>query len=130
MTSEFPESIGDLGDLKRFVLVGNQVAKSPEQCRLLENLKSLDCRRNLIANSGVIAGLKKLNADHNPIFSSKLEIGGMLVTLDALYNDVTQISIVLKRQRNLVELVACQKVDFGGFGFGQAQFAQGVAIRS
>jgi len=94
---ELPEDIGKLTTLERFILVGNQVSRFPDGCAGLTSLRTLDCRRNQITDLGVVCMLPELatlHADHNGVHALELSLGPHLTSLDASYNDITQLSLV------------------------------------
>ena len=97
MIAELPEDPGPgLIGLERLVLVGNQIGKFPDEWRALRNLRVLDCRRNMISGLGVVSKLPKLqmlSADHNAVHALDLGVGPCLTTLDASFNEITQLEL-------------------------------------
>ncbi|KAJ8579273.1 outer arm dynein light chain 1 [Rhizopogon salebrosus TDB-379] len=90
--TELPKEIGRLTALENLIFVGNQVTKSPEECRNLINLRLLDCRRNNISDISVaytLPKVEKLYADHNFVHAIHLCIGPCLSVLDVSHNDIT-----------------------------------------
>ncbi|THH27774.1 hypothetical protein EUX98_g6420 [Antrodiella citrinella] len=96
MIQDLPEEIGDLKKLERLILVGNQVSKFPQGCSNLESLRELDCRRNMLSDLSVMCMLPRVESilsDHNSMLALDLSFGSALTTLDASYNDITQLCI-------------------------------------
>ncbi|KAL0956978.1 hypothetical protein HGRIS_003080 [Hohenbuehelia grisea] len=100
MISELPDEIGQLTQLVRLIIVGNRVSRLPERFSRLESLCLLDCRRNHIADLSValmLPKLEKLSADHNAVHALELSFGPCMTTLDASYNEITQLSLPVLR---------------------------------
>lgn len=96
MISTLPDAIGRLEKLERFVIVGNQISDIPATCRGLVSLVTLDCRRNSISDLSLVCRLPKLQSllsDHNSVHALSLALGPSLETLDASYNDITQLTV-------------------------------------
>ncbi|KAE9388925.1 hypothetical protein BT96DRAFT_1071856 [Gymnopus androsaceus JB14] len=95
--SDLPEELGLLRNLEHLIIVGNQISKIPPEATGLVSLCRLDCRRNLIADLTVISTLpklEKLSADHNTLHGLDLCLGPLLTTIDASFNEITQIEQV------------------------------------
>ncbi|PPQ71348.1 hypothetical protein CVT26_011985 [Gymnopilus dilepis] len=97
MLHEIPESIGHLSKLERFILVGNHIARFPPEISGLTSLRVLDCRRNQIADLGVVCmlpALQHLSAEWNSVHVVDLSLGENLRVLELAHNDITQLSLV------------------------------------
>ncbi|KAJ3864849.1 adenylate cyclase [Lentinula novae-zelandiae] len=95
--SELPEELGLLRNLEHLIMVGNQITSIPSTASSLGSLRRLDCRRNLIGDLAVIGmlpKLEKLSADHNRLNGVELSLGPNLSTIDAGYNEITEIRVV------------------------------------
>ncbi|KAF8825704.1 hypothetical protein HHX47_DHR6000030 [Lentinula edodes] len=95
--SELPEELGLLRNLEHLIMVGNQITSIPPTASSLGSLRRLDCRRNLIGDLAVIGmlpKLEKLSADHNRLNGVELSLGPNLSTIDAGYNEITEIRVV------------------------------------
>ncbi|KAI0058114.1 PP2C-domain-containing protein [Artomyces pyxidatus] len=98
MISELPEEIGQLDMLERLIMVGNRVSVLPDGCRHLVNLRELDCRRNNIADLGVVTILPMLEEfliNHNAVHALDLSSGPYMRKIDVSHNDITQVSLIL-----------------------------------
>ncbi|KAG6865069.1 hypothetical protein C0991_005344 [Blastosporella zonata] len=97
MLSSLPEELGRLQKLQRLIVVGNQIATLPEEMRSLGQLRKLDVRRNGITGLKSVLGLPGLEvllADHNAVQGVDLSgLGRNMITLDASYNEITQLSL-------------------------------------
>ena len=98
MITELPETVGRLTALELLVFVGNQVYQLPGQFSQLISLRTLDCRRNSIADLSVVHTLPKLQtllADHNVIHALDLShLSHNTTTLDVSFNDITLLKLV------------------------------------
>jgi adenylate cyclase len=95
--SQLPDDIGNLVNLKRLWLIGNQITRFSNECAQLVSLRSLDCRRNSISDLTVVLMLPKIEdilADHNMISALDLSIGPQLAKLDVSHNDITKLSLI------------------------------------
>ncbi|KAJ1304897.1 hypothetical protein OPQ81_006031 [Rhizoctonia solani] len=94
--SILPPEIRQLSALERLVVVGNQITGFPSEISSLKKLKWVDCRRNWIADLGVVAGIPSLvtlRADHNAFLVLDLKIGNSLTTLEASFNSITRFTL-------------------------------------
>ncbi|CAE6444827.1 unnamed protein product [Rhizoctonia solani] len=93
-----PPEIGQLSVLERLVVVGNQITGFPPEISTLKKLKWVDCRRNWIADLGIVASIPSLvtlRADHNAFLVLDLNIGNSLTTLEASCNSITRFTLPL-----------------------------------
>ncbi|KAL0577854.1 cysteinyl-tRNA synthetase [Marasmius crinis-equi] len=94
MIEELPEEIEKLQKLEHLIVTGNRLTSIPKQCAKLHSLRRLDCRRNTIADLGVIGmlpWLDKISADWNALHELNLSVGAHVTTIDATYNEITQL---------------------------------------
>ncbi|KAF5387303.1 hypothetical protein D9757_005752 [Collybiopsis confluens] len=95
--SELSEDLGLLRNLEHLIMVGNLITFIPLTAASLVSLKRLDCRRNRIGDLTVIGMLPKLehlSADHNSLHGIDLCLGPCLTTIDASYNEITEMRVV------------------------------------
>jgi adenylate cyclase len=95
MIGVLPPQLGRLVQLENLVMVGNRVAAFPDECRALERLRALDCRRNHIRDVGPVSGLPRLEtlrADHNTLAELAFSIGPRLTLLEVPRNDITRLT--------------------------------------
>lgn len=93
---ELPDELGQLNNLERFVMVGNQISRFPTSVQNLVLLKYLDCRRNALGDLAQVCLLPKLQtlyADHNALHSLDLSLGPRLECFDASRNEITKLSL-------------------------------------
>ncbi|KAE9393484.1 hypothetical protein BT96DRAFT_978933 [Gymnopus androsaceus JB14] len=95
--SHLPEDLGLLRNLEHLIMVGNQISRIPPEATGLVSLRRFDCRRNLIVDLTVITmlpKLEKLRADHNTLHVLDLCSGPFLTTIEASFNEITQIELM------------------------------------
>ncbi|GAA94358.1 uncharacterized protein L969DRAFT_96502 [Mixia osmundae IAM 14324] len=96
LLTELPESMADLLQLQRLIISGNAIARLPASFAKLVELRELDCRRNILEDLSVLAGMPKLETlrcEHNQITSLSLDSPAMLA-LEAAHNAITKIALV------------------------------------